>query len=246
MTIQNVLMKSTATDPGSSTGTGAAAGSTAAGAAGASSASDAAQSSQDASDRFLTLLVAQLQNQDPLNPLDNAQVTTQLAQISTVSGINQLNATVAALGASMAASQTLQAASLVGRDVVVGGKDIDLLTDKTSGSASAEGGVSLGSDADSVKVTISDESGNVVRTLDLGAQKAGDQFFDWDGKTDGGGTAKDGHYTFAVTATAAGKAVTFDTLMSARVQGVASTSSGLMLQLPDGSQVAFADVKQIH
>jgi flagellar basal-body rod modification protein FlgD len=209
-------------------------------AAGTSTASSTAQAAQDAADRFLKLLVAQLQNQDPLNPMDNAQVTTQLAQISTVSGINQLNDTVAALGASMGVTQYLQAASLVGHDVVIGGNDLDLASGK------AQGGVELGTDADHVVVTVQDASGNVVRTMDLGAQKAGDQFFDWDGKTDGGTAAPDGHYTFSVTATAGGKAVTFDTLETARVQGVVSTNSGAMLQLPHGAQIAFADIKQIH
>jgi flagellar basal-body rod modification protein FlgD len=209
-------------------------------AGGTSTASSTAQAAQDAADRFLKLLVAQLQNQDPLNPMDNAQVTTQLAQISTVSGINQLNDTVAALGASMGVTQYLQAASLVGHDVVIGGNDLDLAGGKT------QGGVDLGADADHVVVTVQDAAGNVVRTMDLGAQKAGDQFFDWDGKTDGGTSAPDGHYTFSVTATAGGKAVTFDTLMTARVQGVVSTASGAMLQLPHGAQIAFAQILQIH
>jgi len=217
---------------------------------GASGATDAAaggtaQAAKDAADRFLTLLVTQLQNQDPLNPMDNAQVTTQLAQISTVSGINQLNATVAALGASMGVTQSLQAASLVGHNVVVGGHSLDLVTGSAAG-ATATGGVSLASDADQVNVTISDATGSVVRTLDLGAQKAGNQFFDWDGKTDSGSTAADGQYTFTVTATAAGKAVTADPLMQARVEGVSASAGGVTLQLPDGSQVAFADVKQIQ
>lgn len=247
MNVNNALMKSAgAGDSGTAANAGAASGSGAAAGTGSTSATATAQAAKDASDRFLTLLVAQLQNQDPLNPLDNAQVTTQLAQISTVSGINQLNATVAALGASFAASQSLQAAGLIGHDVVIGGNDLDLATDKESKTTLAEGGISLGANADAVLVTIRDDAGNVVRTLDLGAQKAGDQFFQWDGKTDAGATAKDGHYTFSVTATASGKAVTFDTLMRARVEGIASTSGGLVLQLPHGSQVAFSDVKQIH
>ena len=202
-------------------------------------ATSTAQAAKDAADRFLTLLVAQLKNQDPLNPLDNAQVTTQMAQISTVSGINQLNDTVAALGASMGVTQYLQAASLVGHNVVIGGNDMNL-------AGTAEGGLELSGAADQVTITIKDDSGNVVRTMNLGAEKAGDQFFTWDGKTDSGTTAPDGHYTFSATATAAGKAVTFDTLMSARVEGVVSTSTGAMLQLPNGSQIAFAQVKQIH
>ena len=215
-------------------------GSGAANAVAATGTSKTAQAAKDAADRFLTLLVAQLQNQDPLNPMDNAQVTTQMAQISTVSGINQLNDTVASLGASMGVTQYLQAASLVGHDVVIGGNDLDLA------SSGAEGGLELGAAADHVMVTVTDDSGNVVRTMDLGAQKAGDQFFTWDGKTDSGATARDGHYTFSATATSAGKAVTFDTLMTARVQGVVSTSSGAMLQLPHGSQIAFSQIKQIH
>jgi flagellar basal-body rod modification protein FlgD len=242
MNVNNALMKSTTADGGA----GAAGSSGAAAGTSTTSAAGTAQAAKDAADRFLTLLVAQLQNQDPLNPMDNAQVTTQLAQISTVSGINQLNATVAALGASMAASQSLQAAGLIGHEVVIGGNDLELATDDDTKTSLAQGGISLGANADAVTVTIRDEAGNVVRTLDLGAQKAGDQFFDWDGKTDAGDTAKDGHYTFSVTATAAGKAVTFDTLMRARVEGVASTASGLVLHLPHGSQVAFSDVKQIH
>ena len=232
--IQNALLKSSPT-----TGSAATSG-TSSTSATTSTTPNATQAAKEAADRFLTLLVAQLQNQDPLNPMDNAQVTTQLAQISTVSGINQLNDSVAALGASMAVTQALQAASLVGHDVVVGGNDITLAN------GAASGGMQLSGDADHVSVTITNDAGNVVRTMDLGALKSGTQFFDWDGKTDGGTAAPDGHYTFSITATAAGKAVTFDTLMSAKVQGVVQTSTGPMLQLPYGSQIAFAQVRQIH
>jgi len=205
--------------------------------AAATTSTDTASATQD---RFMKLLITQMKNQDPLNPLDNAQVTTQLAQISTVSGINQLNDTVAALGASMGISQYLQAANLVGHDVVLGGNDIGLVEGK------GQGGMQLSGDADHVSVAISDEAGNVVRTLDLGAQKGGTRFFDWDGKTDSGGAAPAGQYTFAVTATAAGKAVTFDTLMHATVEGIVSTSNGALLQLNNGNQIAFDAVKQIH
>jgi flagellar basal-body rod modification protein FlgD len=232
-TIQNALLKVPLKDA-STNGTGSTSSTS------ASAASGTAQAASDAADRFLTLLVAQLQNQDPLNPMDNAQVTTQLAQISTVSGINQLNGTVAALSASMGVTQYLQAASLVGHQVVVSGNHVDLA------SGSAQGGMTLGSDADSVKVTISDAGGNVVRTLDLGALKAGSQTFSWDGKTDDGAAAPDGRYTFAIAATAAGKAVTADTLMNAMVNGVQTTSSGPTLQLADGSQIPLAQVVQIH
>jgi flagellar basal-body rod modification protein FlgD len=191
-------------------------------------------------DRFLKLLVAQLKNQDPLNPMDNAQVTTQMAQISTVSGINQLNDTVASLGASLAVSQYMSAVSLVGHDVTVAGNDLDLADGK------GQGGLELAADADHVMVTISDDKGNVVRTMDLGAQKTGTRYFDWDGKTDSGTAAADGHYTFAITATAAGKAVSFDTLMRTHVEGVVTSPGGALLQLAHGNQVAFAQIRAIN
>src|SRR5512147_1078567 len=78
-------------------------------------------------DRFLKLLVSQLKNQDPLNPLDNAQVTSQMAQLSTVTGIDKLNATLQALSSSMIASQSMQAASMIGHVVMVPGNRVDLM-----------------------------------------------------------------------------------------------------------------------
>jgi flagellar basal-body rod modification protein FlgD len=193
----------------------------------------------DASDRFLTLLVTQLKNQDPLNPLDNAQITSQLAQISTVSGINKLNDTVATLAASFAANQYLQSAGLVGHDVVVAGNDLDLR-------GSASGGVTLGAAADTVSIAVTDASSALVRTIALPPQSAGTQFFTWDGKTDAGATAPDGHYTFTTTATAAGKPVQADALHVARVEGVVAGSNGTTLQLPNGVQIALAQILEIR
>jgi len=86
----------------------------------------AAAKSSATEERFLTLLVAQMKNQDPLNPLDNAQVTSQLAQLSTVSGIDKLNATLQTLAGSFAQAQSLQAAVLIGHDVLVEGNALAL------------------------------------------------------------------------------------------------------------------------
>ena len=81
-------------------------------------------SATEQSDRFLKLLVTQMQNQDPLNPMDNAQVTTQLAQISTVSGVDKLNTSVTAMSSLLLQSQTLQGAGLVGKEVLIAGSDL--------------------------------------------------------------------------------------------------------------------------
>src|SRR5438045_7853032 len=98
------------------------------------------------SDRFLKLLVTQLQNQDPLNPMDNAQVTSQMAQINTVTGIDKLNTTVQGLSSQFVQLQAMQGASLVGRDVIVAGNK--LRVDAESGVG--QGGFELANAADSV------------------------------------------------------------------------------------------------
>src|SRR6186713_3264793 len=110
----------------------------------ASAASDATMTS----DRFLKLLVAQMKNQDPLNPMDNAQVTSQMAQINTVTGIDKLNTTVQGLSTQFMQLQAVQGASLVGRDVVVPGNTLQI--DDGTG----EGGFELAGPADQVKVEI--------------------------------------------------------------------------------------------
>ena len=91
---------------------------------GASSSSTLAADDPGSAERFLKLLVTQMQNQDPLNPLDNAQVTSQLAQINTVNGIEKLNSTVQGLSGQFVQMQALQGASLVGHDVVIAGNQL--------------------------------------------------------------------------------------------------------------------------
>jgi flagellar basal-body rod modification protein FlgD len=125
----------------------------------------ASTSSADTEQRFLKLLVTQLNNQDPLNPLDNAELTSQLAQMSTVSGIERLNTALQSLVAQSGSSQTLQAASLIDRTVLVPGKELSI-----KDGVATPFGINLESGADSVKATVVDAAGNVVRTFDLGAQ----------------------------------------------------------------------------
>ena len=105
----------------------------------------------DPQDRFLKLLVTQMKNQDPLNPLDNAQVTSQLAQISTVNGIEKLNTTLQAMANGFTAGQSLQAAGMIGHNVLVPGSALQL----TGGNGAF--GVDLAQPADDVKVTIKDD-----------------------------------------------------------------------------------------
>jgi flagellar basal-body rod modification protein FlgD len=227
--------------PAAAAGAAPAAAASAAKAAAASAAgTTVTDAAKEASDRFLTLLVTQLRNQDPLNPMDNAQVTTQLAQISTVSGINKLNDTVAALAASFTAAQYLQAAGLVGRDVVVAGDKLALFESKGAY------GMAIAKDADAVQVTIKDAAGVIMRTIDLGSQKSGILNFEWDGKDDTGKVLSDGEYRIAVTATAKGEPVAVDPLTIAKVTGVAPTASGTVLTLGALGTIGLTDILQIN
>lgn len=199
----------------------------------------AASQTSDTQDRFLTLLVTQLKNQDPLNPLDNAQVTTQLAQLNMASGIETLNATLSKLLDVYGSGQAMQAASMIGKNVLVPGNNIPL----QSGAAVA--GVGLATAADKVTVKITDAAGNLVATQDLGARQAGSFLFAWDGKTDSGGQAADGNYRFTVEAVQGGKAAAADALQIGTVNAVVRNTTGFTLDLGAQGTVDFQNVKEI-
>jgi flagellar basal-body rod modification protein FlgD len=207
-----------------------------------------AGSVDDQANKFMTLLVTQMKNQDPLNPLDNAQVTSQLAQLSTVEGVNKMNATLTQLQSSYQSSQALQATSLIGHGVLVDGSSVKL--------QGGQGvlGVELASAADDVQVVISDSSGKQVQTIDLGAKDAGTVPLAWDGvpdatKLDASGKPvklADGQYSFRVVANRAGQQLTdasglsFDSIVSVST----SAAGGVKLNLPKGT-VALSDIKQV-
>jgi flagellar basal-body rod modification protein FlgD len=190
-------------------------------------------------DRFMKLLVTQMKNQDPLNPLDNAQVTSQLAQLSTVTGIDKMNTTLEALIGSFQSNQSFQAATMIGHGVLVPGSGVDLSAGK------GVLGVELTEPADNVKVTISDASGVAVRVIEVGGMEAGMQPLQWDGKTDKGDAAADGHYTFEVTATRSGQKIDAIKLAFGQVASVSTGTQGVKLNVPNIGSVNIADVRQI-
>ncbi len=199
----------------------------------------AAKSAKDSQDRFLTLLVTQLKNQDPLNPMDNAQVTSQLAQISTVEGIGKLNTTLEALVGSYTAMQSLQATGMLGHHVLVPGNSLSLAN------GSAVGGVVLNGPADHVVVSVSNASGQLLQQVDLGAQAAGVLPFQWDGSLSQGGTAANGAYTFSVTATQAGASVATSPLAYGAVTGVTPSPNGTTVTVGGLGTFAYNDVNQV-
>jgi len=169
------------------------------------------------------LLVTQMQNQDPLNPMDNSQFTSQIAQLNTVQGINKLNTTVAALQTQLQASQNLQSTSFIGRTVLVPGSNVDLKN------GSGQMGVDLTTASDSTMVQVKDLNGNVVRTFGIGAGVAGTNQISWDGKNDAGQVMPDGQYKFSVAASAGGKQVQAANLAYGLVNSVSMSSTGVKL-----------------
>ena len=191
-----------------------------------------------AQDRFLKLLVAQMKNQDPLNPLDNAQVTSQMAQIQTVAGVERLNATVESLSGHFAQLQALQGASLVGRDVLVEG---DALS--TNAAGLRQGGFDLAAPADRVRVEVLARSGAVIDTLDLGAAGRGRHGFDWTPATGVDPALAD---RFRVLAQRGTTAVAATPLMRDRVDAVSTGGDTLTLELRRSGQVPHTAVKAYH
>ncbi|MBI3903657.1 MAG: flagellar hook assembly protein FlgD [Nitrosomonadales bacterium] len=198
-----------------------------------------ANSASAIQDRFLTMLTAQLKNQDPLNPMDNGQITSQMAQLSTVSGIDKLNATLKALSDSMTMAQSMSSTSMIGHGVMVPGSSLNL------SNGQAIGGAELTTPADSLRVTITDAAGNTVRTLQLGAQSAGIVPFAWDGKTDAGAAAADGVYKFKVQAVLSGNATTPATLSFGTVNAMTPGVQGATLDVGQLGSFALSDVKQV-
>jgi flagellar basal-body rod modification protein FlgD len=193
----------------------------------------------DTQDRFLKLLVTQMKNQDPLNPMDNAQVTSQMAQLSTVTGIDKLNATLQALSDSMTSSQSLQAASMIGHGVLISGQGLDLAK------GSGYGGVELAQSVDKVDIAIYDKSGALVRNMQLGAQPVGLVNWQWDGRNNSGVSVADGSYTFTVSAAQAGVKVDATALQFGMVSSVTQSKQGVALSVGSLEGISLSQVKQI-
>jgi flagellar basal-body rod modification protein FlgD len=206
--------------------------------AGASSATNASAAAST-QDRFLKLLVTQMKNQDPLNPMDNAQVTSQMAQLSTVTGIDKLNVTLQALSDSMVSSQSLQAATMIGHGVLVPGNGVDL------SAGNGYGGIDLAQSVDKVDIAVYDQAGALVRNIQLGAQPVGVVNWQWDGRNNSGASVADGSYTFTVNATQAGNAVASTALQFGMVNSVTQGKQGVALRVGQMDGIALSQVRQI-
>jgi flagellar basal-body rod modification protein FlgD len=218
-------------------------GATAATSSSGTSGSGAAAGATLGGTNFLTLMLAQLKNQDPTSPVDSNQFLNQLASLSTVQGITQLNTSFGSLSSSLVSSQALQASSLLGHQALVSSKTANLTKN-----GSVSGAIEVPQTTSEAVVNISDSSGALLRQINLGAQSTGLANFSWDGKLQDGSQAPAGQYTLSAQfAGATSGATAASTYVNGVVQSVTmgAGQTGLTLNVSGLGSVPFSGVKQI-
>ncbi len=196
---------------------------------------------------FMKLLVAQVKNQDPSKPMDPSQFMNQLAQLSTVKGVQNLNTSFNSLAGKLSSSQALQAAGLVGRDVLIAGGTGVLNT-----GSSIRGQIVLPQSAADVTLKVINAQGAEVRSLPLGSGAAGNMQFQWDGFKDDGSVAPPGQYRLVAEASTGGTTQALSVAIDTRVnsitlsQGGGNGNGGVQLNLASGSVVPFDQVLAIN
>ncbi|WNL38869.1 flagellar hook assembly protein FlgD [Halomonas sp. PAMB 3232] len=208
-----------------------------------------ASQSQEMRDSFMTLLITQLQNQDPMNPMDNSEMTSQLAQINTVSGIEQLNDTLNGITQQMDAGRALQAAGLIDKSVLVPGNNVKVGVNDEGITYATPFGIELDSPAEQVVATVTGKSGEVLYTRELGPVNAGVESFSWGGMTNDNVAVPAGVYSVNFRATNAdGELLESRALNYALVHGVSPGAKGSDVRLDLGAvygQVTLDQIKQI-
>lgn len=191
-------------------------------------------------DAFMRLMIAQMQNQDPLSPMENGQFIAQLAQFQSVSGITSLSNTFSEFASSMQSSQALQASALIGRQVLV-----DSNTAALADTGSVTGAAILPASTTNMNVYVYDSTGQLVRTINMGEQSAGEVEFSWDGLDESGNRLPAGQYDFKVEAMAEGENYELATAIYSTVESVVLGSNGITLNVNGQGEVPMSIVSKI-
>jgi flagellar basal-body rod modification protein FlgD len=203
--------------------------------------SSKANETTDTTTNFLTLLLAELQNQDPTDPMDSAELTTQMATLSQMEQSIKTNDYLAAMTAYASSVNNAGAVSCIGKTVTADTSSITVSSGISEGLT-----FTLAEDADQTVITIRNEDGNTVKTISCENQSSGNNTVTWDGTDSKGNSVADGTYSFSVTATDSnGNSVTASTSITAQVTGV-SYSSGVAYLVTDSGKIAYGDVTQIN
>ncbi len=190
-------------------------------------------------EEFLTLMTAQLKNQDPMKPLEGTEFISQLATFGTVSGVQEMKESMELLATSLRSTQTLNGSSMLGRDILV---EADAFTHTQGGTVSGELEVPAGTT--SLQVRITDSTGAVVREMTLDTAE-GTRTFSWDGLTNGGSQAESDDYEIEAVATVAGQTGSLPLMLSGRVSSVSIVGTNLMLNTPALGAVDMTDVRRV-
>jgi|SRR3984957_640455 len=192
---------------------------------------------------FLTLMLAQLKNQDPTSPVDSNTFLSQLASLSEVQGITNLNTSFSALSGSMVSSQALQASSLLGHQALVSSPTASLAT----AGGTITGAVAVPQTTSGVTLNIANSAGVLVQQINLGAQSSGLANFSWNGKQGDGSQAPAGQYTLTAQVAGVASGTAVGTYVNGTVQSVTmgAGTTGLTLNVAGLGSVPFSSVQQI-
>jgi flagellar basal-body rod modification protein FlgD len=194
-------------------------------------------STADLSKNFLKMLTVQLQNQDPMNPMDNAAMTSQLAQLNQVDGINKLNTSVNSLVAQMQSANFMNLSSSVGKTALASGSQV-YFAGQAVGMAAK-----LDAAAASLKAVIRDSKSQIVNQIDFGPTPSGTTDFIWDGGDDAGKQVMAGMYTLELTATDdQGRTTSPTSYVGAMVTSIGQEGSDMKVGLSDGRNILTTDI----
>lgn len=195
------------------------------------------------SDQFMRLMLAQLENQDPLEPQDDGEFLSQLAQMEAAAGISELQDSFDNFSAAMQSNSALQASSLVGRSVLAPGGYAQLETGQ-----SVQGEINLSSSTTNLSIEITDAAGQLVRNIPLGTQASGSVPFSWDGTDEAGNTMPPGTYKVRATAAIGSETVEQEVLVAAKVDSVTIAQNGqsVSLNLAGLGSISLSEVKEIR
>ncbi|WP_148863004.1 flagellar hook assembly protein FlgD [Marinobacter fonticola] len=204
--------------------------------------SSAGASDELGKNEFMELMIAQLKNQNPLEPQDNGDFIAQLAQFSSLEEMQGLSGSVQDVVGQFRSTQALQASAMVGRTVLVPSQ-----TGILGASREVEGVIGVPATTSSLRVDVMNSSGELVRQIDLGAAQAGQTSFTWDGKDSSGNDLPEGAYMVKASGSYNGSTEQLGTMVSANVDSVSlGTAGSVTLNLAGMGSIALSDVRQIN
>lgn len=192
---------------------------------------------------FINLMITQLRNQDPFEPLQSGEFIGQLAQFGTVSGIGELQNSVSQLASSLISNQTLQATNLIGKSALIPSDSLTLSEGETS-----KGAISTSAPANNVTVSIFDAAGNLVQTIPLGVVNEGLKEFEWDGTDASGNQAPEGEYFFTVVGAQGEDNIALDTFAYKQVESISlgNDTNSIRLNVENGKELKISEILKIE